>query len=84
MDQAKALKFIGWGGGRKLKGAKPLNTGERKLKGPKLKGAKIEGRRILKGLRYFDYCSLTGVDSGSLKVTGLLFVHGFYYDEFTI
>ena len=29
-----------------------MHTGERKLKGLKLKGAKIEGRRNLKGLRY--------------------------------
>ena len=30
-----------------------MHTGERKLKGLKLKGAKIEGRRNLKGLRYY-------------------------------
>ena len=26
---------------------------------------------------YFDYCSFTGVDSVSLKVTSLSYVHGF-------
>ena len=26
---------------------------------------------------YFDYCSFTGVDSVSLQVTSLLYVHGF-------
>ena len=31
-----------------------MHTGERKLKGLKLKGAKIEGRRNLKGLGYME------------------------------
>ena len=31
----------------------------------------------LRFIFYFDYCSFTGVDSVSLQVTCLLYVHGF-------
>ena len=51
-----------------------MHTGERKLKGLKLRGAKTEGRRNLKGLRYLQLLvtairKLCTTNSTSLPIT---------------